>query len=163
MPNIKIAPGDYLNGDALEREIYGYVYPQAFIIGGLAVDPNFAVEQMRMIKEVWNQTAGKQLHHFILSFSPWESSKITDVRKLEKLAYSVCEYFADTNQIVFGIHDNGRLHVHFVINSVNYLTGKKFTHNNSDDDALAEYIRCFCIPKTLGNIFPIKKIQVYYN
>lgn len=163
MPNIKIPHGPYLNEDALEREINGYVYPKSFIRGGLAVDPNYAVEQMRMMKEVWNQTGGKQLHHFILNFSPWESAKITNMGALKQLGYKVCEFFAEQHQIVFGVHDNGHLHIHFVLNSVNYRTGQKFVHRNGDDLFLADLIKNSYIPSTLGYPFPIRKIEILYH
>lgn len=162
MSNIKVVPGRYVNQDALECLIAGYIFPKAFIIGGLAVDPQIAVEQMKLVKDAWNKRGGKQLHHFILNFSPWESSKITNHKKLEQLAYKVCEHFADEYQIVFGIHDNGHIHIHFVMNSVSYLTGGKFIHRNSDDFVLADCIRDFYIPETLGHPFPISKIPVYY-
>ena len=162
MPNLKIVPGDYVNPDALDREIKGYVIPKAFLVGGLAVDPNTAVEQMKLIKMVWNQTGGKQLYHFVLNFSPWESSQITNLQKLVALGYKICEHFSDEYQIVFGLHDNGHIHIHFVMNSVSYRTGKKFTHRNTDDFFLADCIRDFYIPSTLGHLFPISKIPVYY-
>lgn len=163
MANLKIVSRAYINQDALDREITGYIYPKAFLIGGLAVNPNAAVEQMKLIKQIWNQTGGKQLHHFILNFSPWESSRITSEKKLEALGYKICDHFADDYQIVFGIHDDGHLHIHFVLNSVSYRTGKKFTHKNTDDYFLADCIRDFYIPSTLGCPFPIQKIPVFYH
>lgn len=69
MSILKIASGLYVNNDALEREIQHYVFPKAIAKGGCAVDPEYAVPQMKMVKELWGQTDGKQLHHFVLIFS----------------------------------------------------------------------------------------------
>ena len=163
MSIIKIAKGDYMNEDALERVITHYVYPPALVIGGLGVDPHHAVEQMKMAKEMWGQTGGKQLHHFILRFSDWESSRLENsIKKIEELAYRICELFSHEHQIVFGIHDDGAIHVHFVLNSVNYRTGHKFVHKNRDDYFLADYIHDFIFPNTIGSKFSTGRIPVYY-
>lgn len=75
MPILKVVPGSYSNKDALHLLIEEYIYPKALLIGGLAVDPAHAVEQMQVTKAVWNKTDGKQLRHFIVSFSSYESEK----------------------------------------------------------------------------------------
>ena len=163
MPILKFASGAYLNFDALEREIQHYVFPKAIAKGGGAVDPEYAVQQMKMVKELWGQTDGKQLHHFVLIFSDWESQHIDNIEVLIDIGYHVCLLFSNDYQCVFGVHDNGRYHIHFVLNSVNYRTGEKFTHNKVDDELLANYIATCCIPYQLRRKFHLGKINIYYN
>lgn len=163
MPNIKIVPGEYLNENVVECLTVKYIYPKAVAIGGLAVDPQNVVEQMQMVKEAWHQTEGKQVYHFILNFTPLESERITSLGAVVQLAYKICEYFADEYQIVFGVHDSGHLHIHFAMNTVNYRTGKKYTHGNVDDYVLADLIKTLYLPDVLGDVLRVKKIPVYYH
>lgn len=162
MPILKVVPGSYSNKDVLHLLIEEYIYPKALLIGGLAVDPAHAVEQMQVTKAVWNKTDGKQLRHFIVSFSSYESEKIQHAKELNSLAYSICNYYAYEYQIVFGIHDNGHYHIHFCQNTVNYMTGKKYAQSNNDDYILSDMISKIYLPNTLGHKFRCEKIPVYY-
>ena len=163
MPIFKVAQGSYTNEDALQQLIDGFIYPKSLLIGGLAVDPIHATEQMLLAKSVWNKTGGKQLRHFILAFSEYESEKIGSAQRLLPLAYSICEYYAYEYQIVFGIHDNGCYHIHFCQNSLNYRNGKKYACSNEDDYILANLISTIYIPATLGKHIRVGKIPVFYR
>lgn len=118
MPCLKIVPESYVNADALERLIHGYIFFKSRSYGGLAVDPAHAAEQMKLVKQLWYKENGSQLLHFILAFSSWESERIKSAGELMPLAYDVCSCFADDYQIVFGIHygRTGLWHIHFVVN-----------------------------------------------
>lgn len=50
MAILKIVPGEYLNPDALEKLIHGYVFRKALRIGGFGVDPEYAAEQMHTVR-----------------------------------------------------------------------------------------------------------------
>ena len=76
MSILKIVPEPYLNHDALEKEIQGYVFRKALLIGGMSVDPLHAAEQMHLVKSLWFQTDGCQLRHFILIFNDRECDHI---------------------------------------------------------------------------------------
>ena len=39
------------------------------LYGGVSVDPEHAVEQMMLVKQLWHKTAGRQVRHFFLSFA----------------------------------------------------------------------------------------------
>lgn len=163
MPILKIVPGAYTNEDALERTIRYYIFRKALIIGGLAVNPQHAVEQMREVKKAWNKLGGKQLHHFVLTFSDVETKKIASVKKVVPLSYAICEYFCNDFQIVFGVHyHNGCYHVHFSFNSVSFRSGVKYVQRNVEDCVLRDFIRDIYIPATLRDILPIRKFPVYY-
>ena len=163
MPVLKISSGAYLNPYALDQLITDYLYRKAIAKGGAMTDPDYAAQQMHMVKEVWGKTDGKQLHHFILIFSEWESARIQNAEELLELGYHVCMIFGNRFQCVFAVHYNGRYHIHFVLNSVSYQTGEKFVHNIRDDLMLAEYIRSCCIPSTFGQRIGNRKIAVYYK
>jgi len=111
------------------------------------VDPRYAAEQMLLVKKLWHQTEGKQLRHFVLCFDGKESADISRPEFLWAGACSLCDYFAAEYQIVFGIHKKyNEWHIHFVMNNVSYVTGKRFPEKNSQDYRLAKYIPSLPLP-----------------
>lgn len=159
MAALKIVPGEYLNHDALERLIHGYVFHKALLSGGYGVDPPYAAEQMHIVKQYWNQTHGKQLRHFVLSFNEKESSEIKHTDDLIMGAYQICQYYYEGGyQNVFGIHrpiNSKNWHIHFVVNNVNFLTGERLPESNRLDYELKMEI--------LACNLPVKQIQIYYD
>ena len=152
----KIVPEPYLNQDALERLIHGYVFPKAKLIGGLSVDLVHSAEQMHLVKELWFQTNDRQLRHFVLCFTDKESQHIFSPEGLAYGAYRVCDYYADEYQIVFGVHQScGRWHIHFVMNNVSFVTGKRYRDCiRNDSDFKCHIMTC---------LFPIDYIEIYYD
>lgn len=156
MSCLKIDPEPYMNHDALEILIHGYVFRKAKLIGGLSVDPVYAAEQMHLVKDLWFQNNGRQLRHFILNFSDKESSHISGPESLYVGAYQVCGYFADEYQIVFGVHyKDERWHIHFVMNNVSFVTGKRYRDTKFGDlDLRCHIYSC---------LFPTDCIGIYYD
>ena len=141
MSMLRIISRPYDSPDILRYLIHGYIFPNAVLYGGLAVDPRYAAEQMLLVKGLWHQTEGKQLRHFVLCFDARESSDISRPESLWVGACGICEYFAREYQIVFGIHRKyGCWHIHFVMNNVSFVTGKRFPEKNTYDYQLAKYI-----------------------
>ena len=44
-------------------------------------------------------------------------------------------YFNQGYQVVFAIHHQGRFHIHFAVNTIHYITGKKFHTTKPEKDA----------------------------
>ena len=74
------------------------------------------------------------------ALSEEESARIVSTGRIIQLAYAICTYFVDSYQIIFGIHRDERWHIHFVMNSVSYVDGRRYPGRESDDRRLAEYI-----------------------
>ena len=144
---LKIVPEPYLNSDALENLIYRYIYPKSYLIGGGAVNPLYAVEQMHLVKKLWCKENGRQLMHFILGYSEKESAHIYRPESILPDAYHICEYFDSEFQIIFGIHRkrDDTWHIHFVANSVSYLNGRKLPKKKMNDIDLANHIEAGAI------------------
>lgn len=159
MAVLKIVPGEYLNDDALERLIHGYVFRKAVLSGGYGVDPLYAAEQMHIVKQYWNQTRGKQLRHFVVSFNDKESSEINSADELIWGTYKICQYYCDGGyQSVFGIHhpvDPGNWHIHFVVNNVNFITGERLPESNHLDYQLKYVIQ--------ASYLLTRQVQVCYD
>lgn len=145
MPVLKIVNG-YDNIDAPEKLI-DYILRKARFFGGCAVDVNHAAEQMHFVKEAWNAVDGRQMYHFIVSFSDKELYTI-DIDDAVELAQSICNYLGEERQIIYGIHlDTDNLHIHFAMNTVSYLDGRRYASNRGNDIQLARFIEQKCLMK----------------
>lgn len=154
MSIIKIVPESYLNPSCLEKLIHGYIFRKAIYYGGLSIDPAHAAEQMLLTKQIWLQTQGKQCRHFIVSLSDQESNLFPDPSMLLMPAYWICEHFADQYQIIFGIHTHPRLHIHFVMNTINFVTGKRFENKRMQD---------FELQTVVESAFSTGKAFIFYD
>lgn len=163
MPVLKIVQRPYLNWDALNVVIHKYVLHKALASGGFNVDPQNAAEQMHLVKEAYGQTDGTQLRQFVLSFSDWETNRIGSLDELKEIACRVCYYYGRNFQIIFGVHNNGRYHIHFAMNTVSFYDGSRYHHRNADDNELAAYIRACCFPWHIEKSLRITRIPVYYG
>ena len=109
------------------------------IYSGIAVDPEYSVEQMLLVKQLWHKTKGRQVRHFFLTFGPTE-----DVTIDEAMEYGckIAEYYGDRFQIVFGVHlDTGHIHLHFAFNTVSYVDGKMYSEGYGDWLKFRDYVK----------------------
>lgn len=159
MAVLKIVPGEYVNHDALDKLIHGYIFRKALLTGGYGVNPPYAAEQMHIVKQYWKQTHGKQLRHFVLNFNGNESSVINHADDLSIGAYQICQYYYEGGyQSVFGIHrpsSSQGWHIHFVVNNVNFVTGERLPESNRLDFELKMQI--------LACNLPVRQVQIYYD
>ena len=125
MANIIINNDPYINTDALENVVH-YVIRESKtrgVIGGQGVLLDNPVWYMNLVKNHFCQNDGKQVQHLILSFDSYENY-ITLIEAYQ-IGYAVCELFPEY-QLVFGFHqDSEHKHIHWAINPVNMLNGKK--------------------------------------
>ena len=82
-------------------------------IGGFAVHPQYAAEEMQLVSQAYHQDRGVRLRHWIISF---EKHELADAWHANQFAQMACRFYADTYQIVYSVHEDAKhLHVHFVI------------------------------------------------
>lgn len=116
----------------------------AAVMWGGAVDSEHAVEQMMLVKRIWNKTGGRQVRHFIVFFG---FEEFLSPEECLAYGYQIAAYYADRFQIVFGIHyDAKNLHLHFAFNSVSYLDGKMYSGGYMDYLGLLNHIQV-CMPQ----------------
>ena len=97
-----------------------------------ADSPAIATYQMQKTKELYGKTDGRQYKHYVLSFAAEEISK-GDAKTYAKTFAEQC--FGNRFEVAVGIHVNsagGKIHAHFVVNSVSFLDGKKLHFSNQD-------------------------------
>lgn len=105
------------------------------LIGGWAVDPMCAASQMNYLSKAYGKEDGLQLRHFILSFSEKEVQRMGQYAliRIDEYAQYAAFYYGGEYQIVYAVHEDSRhLHVHFVLNTLNYRTGKKYPGDKED-------------------------------
>lgn len=97
-----------------------------------ADNPVIAAYQMQKTKELYGKTDGRQYKHYVLSFAPGEIS----VEKAKTYANELADKcFGERYEVAVGVHINskgGKIHAHFVVNSVSFLDGKKLHFSKSD-------------------------------
>jgi hypothetical protein len=97
-----------------------------------ADNPVIAAYQMQKTKELYNKMDGRQYKHYVLSFAAGEISKNVAKTYAKELAEKC---FGDRFEVACGIHINstgGKIHAHFVVNSVSFVDGKKLHFSKTD-------------------------------
>ena len=102
MPCLKIVPEAYMNPDASYVLIHKYVFAKALRIGGLAVDPLHAAEQMEFYRSFFGKQKGRRLYHFIVAFTVEESKHIANEESLAMVAYDICSIFVRSTRSSLG-------------------------------------------------------------
>ena len=97
-----------------------------------ADNPAFATYQMAKTKELYNKTDGRQYKHYVLSFADNEIN-VNNAKSYAKELAQQC--FGERFEVAVGLHVNsagGKIHAHFVVNSVSFVDGKKLHLSKKD-------------------------------
>jgi len=110
-----------------------YAYPESVIKSFLSIQNAYGI----------NYRKGRRIFHEVITIKDSEFARIrSDYRILHQIIYEFCmwEYYQYGFQVVYAIHCDTRkaLHVHFVVNSINYLDGHKW-HTNKNETRLREH------------------------
>lgn len=90
------------------------------------------LKQMMKTKQNYNQTQGRLVLHYVVSFSNEEMQIINPIDALH-IGYEIAANLFPGHQVIFGVHeDTDNLHIHFVVNSTNYYTGQQFSAGRRD-------------------------------
>lgn len=104
-----------------------------------ADNPAIVAYQMQKTKELYGKTDGRQYKHYVLSFAENEITKENAKTYAKKLA---TKCFGDRYEVAVGIHINsngGKIHAHFVVNSVSFMNGKKLHFSKADLEKFKVY------------------------
>ena len=97
-----------------------------------ADNPNIAAYQMQQTKAYYNKMNGRQYKHYVLSFAENEISLDKAKTYAKELAQ---QCFGERYEVAVGIHTNskgGKIHAHFVVNSVSFVDGRKLHFAKND-------------------------------
>ena len=131
-------------------------FPPAYV-GYLGFSPKCTVtnliEEFLKTQSVFKNTSGFRARHEIVSFQPDEYMDCLGVCQIVPIAYHLANwYFNQGFQVVFAIHaDTPNLHIHFVINTVSFITGKKYHCNYSQFRNQKDYLESVITKLTQKN------------
>ena len=100
------------------------------LIYGSAVSIINPYEEMEAVKIMFDQTERGAFRHYVLSIEEHERISLVCFKSC---AIEVCELisnFYGSYQVLMAVHVNtDNLHIHYVANSIDYTTGKRFDLN----------------------------------
>lgn len=108
---------------------------KCYLSGGSGVllgDSVAIINSFRLIKSIYDKRCGNMLHHFILTVYNGERLSKNDAKIWSRLiVQDVSTYLIDIGfQNIFFIHqDTEIIHIHFIINSINYHNGYRLTNH----------------------------------
>ena len=89
--------------------------------------PRQMQKAMIQVKKEYLKEGGRQILHLTVSFSE-EEEKMVDLQMALCMGYEIAAIFMAGYQTAFAVHDNtDDLHIHFIINSVSYENGLKYS------------------------------------
>ena len=137
--------GKYFDDLALKNAINYILNPikaKSRMIGAYGVQIEYAAQQMEFVSRAYNNYDKLRLRHFIISFADNDCILPCDAIYIAQRA---AEYYANRYQIIFGIHEDAdHLHVHFVMNQVSYLNGRKYSGSKKEHYDFVNYMKDVC-------------------
>ena len=107
-----------------------------------------AYEEMMAIKNMYGKTKGREKLHFVQAFSPNDE---LSYETAHEIAMKIAEKYFKGYQVVVATHqDKEHIHSHFVMNTVNFETGKKIQFSNKDLENLKSYSNKLCLEQGLS-------------
>lgn len=125
------------NSHSSIKHIIDYVTKKEKTIGkklcsGFNCSIDTAITEMNMTKELYGKTGGRTYKHFVQSFSPDEKVTAQQAHNLAGEFVKECPLFSDF-EVVYATHvDKHHTHTHFVVNSVSFADGHKFSMSKKD-------------------------------
>ncbi len=116
--------------DLITYLLYDHKTSEKKLVGGRGCFYSHALRDFLCIKRLWHKEGGSLFEHFILSFSEWNAQhRIQEIMEISGL---IAVYFHDF-QCLYAVHtDTEHTHIHFLLNSVSFSDGKKFSQSKGD-------------------------------
>jgi len=113
------------------------------LIGGLSCDINNAYNQFVMTKRHYQKEAGRQYIHFMQSFAPYEKITPEEVKSMADELVKMKQF--EGYEIIYATHiDRAHLHTHFILNTVNAVTGLKWKQGATELQMIKDYSDELC-------------------
>ena len=123
-------------------------------VTGINCTPQSAYTEFNNTKRLYGKTDGRLFYHFVQSFS-------VDENISPKTAHEIAVRFAEETEKFFGFEivvsthcDRDHIHSHFVMNSVNAESGKKFHITESEVEMLMQKSDALCLEYGLSVLKP---------
>lgn len=114
------------------------------LVTGINCSPESAFDEMMVIKQMHNNVDGRQFIHFTHSYSSKEKISPELAHEISLKLLEIDDRFKEY-QIVVATHvDKNHLHTHFILNTVNMETGRKWRQSNKELEDLKKYSNRLC-------------------
>ena len=112
---------------------------------GLPKDCRKAAEKIIKVQKKYGKTKQRRLYQLFVSFP----GEIDDVNYVKLVAESIANLLFDKHQVYYGVHENtDNLHIHFAINAVSYVDGRKWHQSKVEFEEMKRKIQ-----KVAGNVY----------
>lgn len=123
-------------------------------VSGVNCTPQSAYTEFNNTKKLFGKTEGRQYYHFVQSFSIDENISPETAHEIALRFAEETEKFGGFEIVVSTHCDRDHIHSHFVMNSVNSETGKKFHISESEVEMLMQVSDKICREYGLSIVNP---------
>ena len=116
------------------------------LIGSFGVNIKQAAHEMYQLAKAYGKMGGMHLRHMVLTFSQEEVRHLGEkpLEEIYKIGTYAAQYYGFEYQIVYAIHeDTTSYHIHFVMNTVSFRSGRQYRGDKADYYAFQRYMRDF--------------------
>lgn len=128
-------------------------------VSGVNCTPQSAYTEFNNTKKLFGKTEGRQYYHFVQSFSVDENISPETAHEIALRFAEETEKFRGFEIVVSTHCDRDHIHSHFVMNSVNSETGKKFHITEREIEMLMQVSDNICREYGLSVIEPKPKSE----
>lgn len=112
---------------------------------GVSHEPKKAAKQMILVQKAYKKAARKigkranrRIYHYIVSFPP----SVDDANNVFLAAVAIAGIFSEEYQVYYGVHEDGKcLHIHYAINAVRTVDGKKWHKSTKELEEMETEMR----------------------
>ena len=104
---------------------------------GLSRDPKKAATNIIKIQQYYGKADKRRIFHFVIAFQNMDDAGLAKI-----IAENITDMFLSKYQIYYGVHeDTENLHIHFAVNTVSHVDGKKFHQSKKEFEDLKKDIK----------------------
>lgn len=108
------------------------------IIGRRGVRPFYEYDDMFLTQQLWRKEYGRRAYHVVLAF---DDGEVIMPSEAMEIGLQVSSLFFPIYQVLFGVHtEQEHLHIHFAVNTVSLVDGKKLHLDYQTLGALREAV-----------------------
>ena len=123
----------YIAGESKNKEKTRYYNGR-----GLPKDYKKATKAISKVQRKYGKANKRRLYQLVVSFP----KEIDDANYVKLVAENIANLLFDKHQIYYGVHeDTDNLHIHFAINAVSYVDGRKWHQNKKEFEEMKKKIR----------------------
>jgi len=123
-------------------------------VTGINCTPQSAYTEFNNTKRLYGKTDGRLFYHFVQSFSVDENISPQTAHEIAVRFAEETEKFSGCEIVVSTHCDRDHIHSHFVMNSVNAESGKKFHISESEVEMLMQKSDALCLEYGLSVLKP---------